>query len=81
MCASRRYYGSLRTGSGSLTSGISTTRLVMGVISAMVEKELGVRNLGFDSLKYMDMDMDIVWRRTQLLAIIIYILYDIDIYV
>ena len=32
-------------------SGISTTRLVVGVISAVVEKELGERNFGFDSLK------------------------------
>ena len=32
-------------------SGISTTRLIVGVISAMVEKELGERNFGFDSLK------------------------------
>ena len=30
----------------------------MGVISAMVEKELGERNFGFDSLKYMHCDMD-----------------------
>ena len=29
----------------------------MGVISAMVEKELGERNFGFDSLKYMNCDM------------------------
>ena len=39
-------------------SGISTTRLVVGVISAMVEKELGERNFGFDSLKYMNCDME-----------------------
>ena len=26
----------------------------MGVISAMVEKEMGERNFGFDSLKYMN---------------------------
>ena len=33
-------------------SGISTTRLVVGVISAVVEKDLGgERNFGFDSLK------------------------------
>ena len=32
-------------------SGISTTRLVVGVISAMVEKELGKRKFGFESLK------------------------------
>ena len=38
-------------------SGISTTRLVVGVIAAMVEKELGERNFGFDSLKYMNRDM------------------------
>ena len=37
-----------------LVSGISTTRLVVGVISAMVEKKLGERNFGFDSLKYMN---------------------------
>ena len=29
---------------------------VVGVISAMVEKELGERNFGFDSLKYMNCD-------------------------
>ena len=29
----------------------------MGVIGAMVEKELGERNFGFDSLKYMNCDM------------------------
>ena len=28
-----------------------TTILIMGVISAMVEKELGERNFGFDSMK------------------------------
>ena len=39
-------------------SGISTVRLVVGVISAMVEKELGERNFGFDSLKYMNRDME-----------------------
>ena len=33
------------------TRGTSTTRLVAGVISAMVEKELWERNFGFDSLK------------------------------
>ena len=101
---------------------------VVGVISAMVEKELGERNFGFDSLKYMKCDMlpaagcrqsppprsaaagsarfsllqidveveepetsenptqsfeihNIIRRHTQLLAVIIYILYDIDIYV
>ena len=27
----------------------------MGVISAIVEKELGERNFGFDSLKYMNL--------------------------
>ena len=32
-------------------SGASSTRLVVGVISAMVKKELGERNFGFDSLK------------------------------
>ena len=41
-----------------LFSGIFTTRLVVGVISAMVEKELGERNFGFDSLKYMTHDME-----------------------
>ena len=82
----------------------------MGVISAMVENELGERNFGFDSLKYMNCDMppvaarhhrpaagsrqqaesgrtrdvadptksflihNIVWRRTQLLAVIICII-------
>ena len=30
-------------------SGISTTRLIVGDISAMVEKELGEGNFGFDS--------------------------------
>ena len=30
----------------------------MGVISAMVENELGERNFGFDSLKYMNHDME-----------------------
>ena len=39
-------------------SGIITTRLVVGVISAMVEKELGERNFCFDSLKYMNRDME-----------------------
>ena len=39
-------------------SGTSTTRLVVGVISAMVEKELGESNFGFDSLKYMNRDME-----------------------
>ena len=41
--------------------------LVVGVISAMVEKELGERNFGFDSLKYMKCDMEekqIVSRRS-----------------
>jgi hypothetical protein len=33
-------------------------RLEVGVISAMVEKELGERNVGFDSLKYMNRDME-----------------------
>ena len=33
------------------TPGTSTTRLVVWVISAMVEKELGERNFCFDSLK------------------------------
>ena len=32
-------------------SGTSTTRFVVGDISAMDEKELGERNFGFDSLK------------------------------
>ena len=39
-------------------SGISTTRLKVGVISDMVEKELGERTFGFDSLKYMNRDME-----------------------
>ena len=30
----------------------------MGVIAAKVEKELGERNFGFDSLKYMNHDME-----------------------
>ncbi|CAL8284456.1 unnamed protein product [Boreogadus saida] len=39
--------------------GISTTRLLVGVISAMVLKELGERNFGFDSLKSrMNRDME-----------------------
>ncbi|CAL8266872.1 unnamed protein product [Boreogadus saida] len=33
-------------------------RLVVGVISAMAQKELGERNFGFDSLKYMNRDME-----------------------
>ena len=41
-----------------LVSGISTTRLVVGVISAMVENEMGERNFGFDSLKNMNHDME-----------------------
>ena len=41
-----------------LDSGISTTRLVVGVISAKVENELGGRNFGFDSLKNMNYDME-----------------------
>ncbi|CAL8360183.1 unnamed protein product [Boreogadus saida] len=32
-------------------------KTVVGVICAMVEKELGERNFGFDSLKYMNCDM------------------------
>ena len=32
-------------------SGLSTARLVVEVISAVGEKELGERNFGFDSLK------------------------------
>ncbi|CAL8348973.1 unnamed protein product [Boreogadus saida] len=36
---------------------IADRRLVVGVISAMVEKELGERNFGFDSLKYMNCDL------------------------
>ena len=31
---------------------------VVGVISAMVEKELMERDFGFDSLKYMNHDME-----------------------
>ena len=30
---------------------------VVGVISAMVEKEFGERNFGFDSVKYMNCNM------------------------
>ena len=41
-----------------LVSGISTTRLVLGVISDKVENELGGRNFGFDSLKNMNHDME-----------------------
>ena len=37
---------------------MSTTRLVVGVISDMVEKELGERNFGFDTLKYMNCVME-----------------------
>ncbi|CAL8399055.1 unnamed protein product [Boreogadus saida] len=38
---------------------ISTAqRHVVGDISAMVEKELGERNFCFDSLKYMNRDME-----------------------
>ena len=37
---------------------ISPTRLVVGVISAMVEKEFGERNFGFDSLKYVNHVME-----------------------
>ena len=33
-------------------------KAVVGVISAMVEKELGERNFGFDSQKYMNRDME-----------------------
>jgi hypothetical protein len=33
-------------------------RLVVGVISALVEKELGERNFGFDSLKCMNRDVE-----------------------
>ena len=39
-------------------SGISTTRLAVGVITAMVGMELEERNFGFDSLKYMNHDME-----------------------
>ena len=41
-----------------LISGVSTTRLVVGVISAMVKKELGERNFGLDSPKYMYHDVE-----------------------
>ena len=41
-----------------LVSGISTTRLVVGVMSAKVEKELGERNFGFDPVKYIYHDME-----------------------
>ena len=43
---------------GTLVSGISTTRLVVGVISAIVEKELEERNCGFDNMKNMNHDME-----------------------
>ena len=33
-------------------------RLVVGVISALIEKELGERNFGFDSLKYINRNME-----------------------
>ena len=39
-------------------SGLSTMRLVVGVISALVEMELGERNFGFDSLKLLNRDME-----------------------
>ena len=39
-------------------SGLSTMRLVVGVISALVEKELWERNFGFDSLKLLNRDME-----------------------
>ena len=39
-------------------SGISTMRLVVGVISAMVEKQLRERNFGFDCLKNVNRDME-----------------------
>ncbi|KAK0136816.1 hypothetical protein N1851_026988 [Merluccius polli] len=41
----------LQTASGSPTLVLPQQRLVVGVNSAMVEKELGERNFGFDSLK------------------------------
>ena len=47
-----------------LVYGISTIRPVVGVISAMVENELGERNFGFDSLK----SWTTTWRRKGLLA-------------
>ena len=36
-------------------------KTVVGVISAMFEKELGKRNFGFDSLKYMNHNMEEKW--------------------
>ena len=39
-------------------SGISTMRLLVEIITAIVEKELGERNFGFDSLKYTNHDME-----------------------
>ena len=39
-------------------SGTSTMRLVVGVISAKVEKEFGERNFGFDSLKSSPLNHD-----------------------
>uniref|UniRef100_A0A8C5CVD5 Anoctamin n=1 Tax=Gadus morhua TaxID=8049 RepID=A0A8C5CVD5_GADMO len=54
-------------------SGTSKTRLVVGVVSAMVEKELGERNFGFDTLKSrLNCNMEekgiifLIRRRTQL---------------
>ena len=41
-----------------LVSDIATTRLVVGVISVMVENALGERNFGFDSLKYINRNME-----------------------
>ena len=46
------------------TSG-SLTRLVIGAIIAMVEKEFGERNFGFDSLKYMNCEMPPVAARQR----------------
>ena len=42
------------------TPGTSLTRIVVGVISAMVEKELEERNFGFDSLRFrLNSDMEV----------------------
>ena len=42
---------------GSDVSGIPKMRLVVGVMSAMVEKEFGEMNFGFAALKYMNREM------------------------
>ena len=40
------------------TSGSLTSLVFPAIISAMVEKELGEINFGFDSPKYMNRDME-----------------------